>query len=623
MAKHWDNEPPEAAAGSLSAWNPQRLKQSAEAAADALNAPAPVRAWVGMIDNIPENSIDSLGFGLAVLSDGQLAGKIYVTNPVGSPMPRLPLVGSYVLGDVLPAISESHDATMVSLEWISGDEKVTLRHYIIERGISHEQRVLEFASPGPLRDSILDLMRMSTSATEMVRYTSPFTEEEVLKSSKLPQLSKMKLGLQLSDEHMADERFYDMTEPVLHVLGLEQAQVQEWISSSAKVGHTVSNVQAGSSYITLYRHPLHLCSLQHRLKSRRLSTSPCTQAQEAFSSQVWSGGACATQMQESSTCQSCKWQNSGDHNGACYTECQQDWTKQCSADCITAIQGVINACRNCHAFDTWCGNKGLNGLPASFPQEAFTSCGNSCCDDAKVCPAYMSTNHPNSAYSTEFTDGDLIEVMEGTFGLPANCKYPMYPWYGNSFPLCSTCQSTYDAMHQMFLWGGPCSYVKACDNNAIIDAGQCAISKGWQCGCGCGDILAQVNEMCNAGTDLCPSTLPSQCRTDDSSTFNKCDSGTYQGLTGGSAFLWGAKMATSQCLVNEQFPSGCLPDVQYTPAQMLSWYKDGMEMDNKEALPTTCCDAAYHTGTTVSRNYSALKGRKGASGAVSAAGCAR
>jgi len=640
MVKQWDHEPPASALGVSAkfyvdgrvekaryhvalhlpcsdSWDAHRLAMSARAAAKSLRAPALVDSWVTMVEKLPENSIESLGFGVALLGDGSRAGKIYITNPGGSPMPHLPLGGGKVLGDVLPTVGQSLDANMVSLEWVAGDERVALRHYAIQRHVSHEQRVLDFTGPGPLSSSILDLMKMADSATETVRYTPPFTEKEVSTSGQAPKLSKSKLGLQLADEYMADERFVFMTTPILKLLGVDEKRVRSWVSSSSQLGHTVSNIQAGSSYITLYRHPLHLCSLQQRVTKRRLSTKgACQIAQDTFRGHMW-GGDCSQAMKVSSACESCKSNSGGNWNGSCYQDCVNDWTKPCHSNCSLAIDNLIQACSGCQISPTWCGKPGADGIPSSFPLAACQSCDSdatSCSDKDKVCVDWMASNHPSAVFDKEFDDGDIMMAVQSPLSnVPDNCKYPMNPWLSGKYPLCNKCTSLHNGMYQQFLWGGPCSYEKACDKEKSpvgrsLGAEQCATSKQWKCGCGCGEILAGVSEKCTAGQDLCQAAIPARCKTDDDDVHNKCDYDPYNGLA--NMFIWGEKMRVSKCYVNGKFATQCVQDKAYNTDQMLTWYKEGMEMENVSLLPSNVSTVMLQTGALNTNTGWSMKGSK-------------
>ena len=65
------------------------------------------------------------------------------------------------------------------------------------------------------------------------------------------------------------------------------------VAASAGVRHSVSNLQAGADFLTLYRHPLDLC--EHA--PRRTQASKCQAAQDAWHNNVWMGdGPCKRAM---------------------------------------------------------------------------------------------------------------------------------------------------------------------------------------------------------------------------------------------------------------------------------------------------------------------------------------
>ena len=161
-----------------------QLAASSHKAAAALSAPGIVHAW---IDAVGDARV-GLGFGFAMLdaSGKKKGGKVYVMNRAGEVMPPLPLSLGVLskpitIYESIPllkpkegSVEHPHwlDSQMVSLEWQIGDDRVVLRHYFAERGVTSEQRI---RSSGSQADAGLSTLVINAGAkTETVAYTAPF-----------------------------------------------------------------------------------------------------------------------------------------------------------------------------------------------------------------------------------------------------------------------------------------------------------------------------------------------------------------------------------------------------------------------------------------------------------------
>ena len=316
-----------------------RLAASSHAAALALSAPKIVHAWIDAVGDAPVG----MGFGFAKLDNqGSNGGKIYVMNLAGRTMPPLPLslgvnrVFSKTIYDSIPSLKpkadDDHlgarswlDSQMVSLEWRIGGDEVILRHYAAERGSTDRQRI---ESSGTNADALSSLVSSAGSKTETIAYTAPFRVVEGAWAS-TPEIVGRKVGMQLPDRTMSDASFLEVADSALSDLVFDKEEVKKWLKASARVPHTISNVQAAAttsgSYVTLYRHPLNVCfesfspsddELHARRLMRRQASTDCQKAETKLADSMWGDGSASS---KTGTCGS-----SHATTGACDT-CLKAW----------------------------------------------------------------------------------------------------------------------------------------------------------------------------------------------------------------------------------------------------------------------------------------------------------
>jgi hypothetical protein len=111
--------------------------------------------------------------------------------------------------------------------------------------------------------------------------------------------------MQLPDPTMSDASFLQVAYPALSDFVANKDEVENWLKTSARVPHTVSNIQAAAtasgSYVTLYRHPLNVCfekispsddALKSRRQMRRENgyvISDCEIARNRLHDSLWGG----------------------------------------------------------------------------------------------------------------------------------------------------------------------------------------------------------------------------------------------------------------------------------------------------------------------------------------------
>ena len=370
MVDHYDGKPPAAALGvsakffsngsqqtrryhvglrlpcAAAVTDADRLAASSHKAASALSAPQIVHKWIDAVGDAPVG----MGFGFARLDDREKrGGKIYVMNLAGTAIPMLPLsMGgesfSVTIFDVIPSLAPKTgsdlakptwlDSQMVSLEWEIGDDRVMLRHYVAERGSTHEQRIRAMGFPAEA--TLSALVANAGAKTETVKFTAPF--RVVPDGVTSPSVLGNKVGLQLPDRSMTDASFLSVAGAALSAFNVPKEVVEKWLADSEGVTHTISNVQAAAtesgSYITLYRHPLNVCfssfspsedEMEARRRLRRgYEVSECDKAKLRLADSIWGdtydaknkAGTCANSHQPTGRCKECMEEFEG--NGGAY-----------------------------------------------------------------------------------------------------------------------------------------------------------------------------------------------------------------------------------------------------------------------------------------------------------------
>lgn len=297
-----------------------------------------------------------------------------------------------------------------------------------------------------------------------------------------------------------------------------------------------------------------------------------------------------------SACSTCE---SGEtYRATCWNECQADWEKPCATTCLDLQQSVMSACTGCTKVKDWCGKRGFDGLPDSWPAEACIKPGY--CDDDGVDPRWMATNYPSASYEKAFSDRDFLLLIEFfKLGGP-NCQYPLNPWGKTGFPLCAECHSVFQAFEDGMLWGGPCNYAKQCDKDGMSDAEKATCKGNINCGCDCARFLSDIDRYCTAGENQCDSTLPPQCNTkqaDEDDYRNKCEPKTYSPGWQRS-HIWGmtGKIDESQCVTVQTGMYATQCEESITPANSVAWKQHAARYAQSMAvggsLPSTCCVVA-------------------------------
>ena len=115
-----------------------------------------------------------------------------------------------------------------------------------------------------LTGHIEELASKYRAMTEDIAVTEPFIPEDTHGTGaaretqiQVPE-QRGKLGFKLRERAHSpddDESFLNALAPTLTDLGVDLDTVQTWLRDSSVIPHAVSNIQLGSNFVTLYRHP--------------------------------------------------------------------------------------------------------------------------------------------------------------------------------------------------------------------------------------------------------------------------------------------------------------------------------------------------------------------------------
>lgn len=546
------------------------LRKHAVEAATALKSPDLVHDWINQVDLTSQAAgvVPGLGFGFAQLPDGTKAGKVYVMNQMGQRMPELPLSqrGSKTEVTVLQAVpalaADALQSQVVSLEWRQGDDRLVLRHYGKERGVSSEARIRKSTDDAALSDSLVHLLESVAGSVETSSMSAPFRAGDVGALGSVPAMVQAKIGVRVQSKMDDHQAFLEASGPTLDVLRVSHDGVAQWMEASGSVGHTVSNVQTGKDFVTLYRHPMELCYFNGGAKLPQRKNTPtftaCDNSIEAFVDGMsdWGGtcGACAsaTSTALSDTCQDCMtyykntWAdaNYGMDSGNdfpiyCWEACKSSWAPSsgslCPSQCTTLIDNIqsncggSNKCSNAPEFEIQGGKSNKNDDAWFDARGANGKCnGDSLSSKACIEAMYASSSADIKTYTAKVHDGDIAELMVGSdWGqstLPKMCRYPLYDWWSPTNELCNQC---YSKAQQVEVFGdkmefSPCYSTKQCNcPGGTCDGTQSTCTA--TCTQKCHDLMRSVDTTCSDSDQWCePGFMGLNSVTDKQSWKSEC-----------------------------------------------------------------------------------------------------